>query len=127
MFKCRSIHNPPKSYGDCIRACVASMTGDERVPHVFDDRPACDSWQALRDYLRDKGHGIALFAVDDPFEEMAENNAGILYMLLCRTHNSDHAVLCRNGMVVHDPSNIPSEIVGKHSSGFWIVGVITAL
>lgn len=127
MFKCRSIHNPPKSYGDCVRACIASMTGDDRVPHVFDDRPPEDSWQALRDYLRDKGRGLAIFAVDDPFEEMAFNNPGTLYMLLCRTHHGDHAVVCRNGAVVHDPAIAQSEIVGKHSSGYWVVGVITTL
>lgn len=127
MYKCKTIHNPPKSYGDCIRACVATMTCDERVPHVFDDREPVDSWESLRDYLRDKGKSIALFSVDDPFEEMAENNAGIFYMLMCRTHYGDHAVVCRNGVVVHDPAIAKHEIIGPHSSGYWIVGVITAI
>jgi len=83
------------------------------------------AWVTLRKYLAENGKYLALFALeDDVFEFMSMNNPNIPYMLLCRTATADHAVVCVNDSVTHDPNNSKSEIIGKHSIGFWIVGII---
>lgn len=116
-------------YGDCIRACVASMTDDPNVPHVFDGRKEYLSWMALRNYLNTRKLSISLFTIDS-MDDMKTNNYGIPYMLMCSFKNdADHAVVCVNDKIIHDPAFKPNDIddMNPHSSGFYIVGVITKL
>ena len=109
---CLTIHNPPKFYGDCIRACIATLTDDDEVPHVFNDkREPEESWKQLRCYLKSKGKFLFLTSVDS-LEDMAENNPGIPYMMICGTTNGNHAVLCQDGEIIHNPAYYKSEITG---------------
>lgn len=125
---CKIPHNPPHSYGDCIRACVASLVDRDDVPHTYLGHGAEQAWSDLRSYLKKLGKYLALFVVEgDVFEFMEINNPSIPYILLCRTENADHAVICKNGEIIHDPNTTPSEIVGEHSCGHWIVGIIGSI
>lgn len=115
---------------DCIRACIASLTDDDNVPHVFGvDIEAEKSWADLRHYLASKGRKLAMFAIAD-MNEMAENNPGIPYMLICTTGlmRESHAVVGMDGKVIHDPA-WNSRQIDKYrdaDSGeeFWIVGIV---
>ena len=121
---CTVKHNPPESYGDCIRACIATMIDRDDVPHVFDGRPPENAWAALRAYL--KSIKLTLFVTDilEPFEYMAINNPDIPYMLLCQSGGVNHAIVCRGGEVVHNPAWYKQAVSGPHSQGFYIVGII---
>ena len=121
---CKVAHNPPHTYGDCISACIATLIDRDDVPHTYDGVSAIKAWSDIRDYLKIQGKSLVLFQDDQPFESMAANNPGVPYILLCRTAHADHAVVCKNDVVIHDPSVIASEIVGAHSIGSYIVGVI---
>lgn len=124
---CRVKHNPPETYGDCVRACIATITDDKNVPHTFDGRESEESWSQLRAYLKSKNRFLMLTPVPDPWEFMETQNPGIPYMLLCQNKNGDHAVVCKDGRVWHDPAWYKTDIVGEHSIGCWIVGVIGVL
>ena len=118
-----------EKYDDCMRACISMLTGLDDVPHVFSkDSDTEKSYEQLREYLKTHGKFLVLLTVNDPWEEMALNNPDIPYMLLCQNRRGvDHAVVCRNGKIFHDPAWYRSEIVGPHSSGYWIVGLIGEL
>lgn len=120
-------HDPPNSYGDCVRACIATIINRDDVPHVFDDSNAEAGWSALRCYLAKVGMSLALLQVDDPWEFMENNNYGVPYMLLCQSSGMDHAVVCLNGKVYHDPAWYKTPITGPHSLGVWIIGIVGVL
>lgn len=121
---CEVLHNPPTSYGDCIRACVATMIDRDDVPHVFDDTNHRAGWACLRSYLASHGKFIALFAIGhDHGEFMGAENDGVPYLLLGGSSHGDHAVVCRSGEVIHNP-DANTVITKRHSQGFYIIGVI---
>lgn len=123
---CRVKDDPPNSYGDCIRACIATLIDRDDVPHVFDGRSALQAWRDIRAYLAGLNKTLFLFPVIefDPHELMKNNNSEIPYMLLGATVRGDHAVICRDGKVVHDPSWYKSDIIKPGSVGFWVIGII---
>lgn len=121
---CQVPHNPPHSYGDCIRACIATMIDRDDVPHTFDDENTIEGWRSLRSYLKIHGKNVALFANDDdPHWHMRENNPGITYMLMgsnqCKVN---HAVVCCDGKIVHNPSY--TAMTDPLIEGFYIICVI---
>jgi 2-phosphoglycerate kinase len=99
-------------YGDCIRACVATLIDRDDVPHLFDGRPFEDAWKAMREYLTLQGKFIALFAEEDHAELMTENNPGVPYILFHATSQGNHVVICEDGKVVHDPAWYKMQITG---------------
>jgi len=110
---CMTVHNPPKSYGDCIRACVATLADDDQVPHVFsNEKTSEESWVELRAFLKSKGRALWVWSTKDHEKEMKENNPDMAYMLICGTETGNHAVICKNGKVVHNPAYYRSEITG---------------
>ncbi len=124
---CTVKSEPPHTHSDCVRACIASLIDRDDVPHVFHDygkRPVEDAWAELREYLAQHKKVLAIFPVDNHAEFMSQNNNGVTYMLFCGTGRGDHAVICRNGEVVHDPAWYRAQITGPHSMGFYIVGII---
>lgn len=126
-YVCQTIHNPPETYGDCIAACMRSMLDDPDVPHCFKGGNPEDSWIELRKYIKEThGKNLAFFVLEDPWEFMEKTNPEVYYMLICRTVSGDHAVVCRNGKVVHDPAAVQREITGPSwSAGRWVLGVLT--
>lgn len=131
---CKVKHDPENgTYGDCLRACVATMLGHD-VPHFFED--GCDGetgHKRLRDYLMTLNLSPFTWALDADqvskdalFEFMRVNNTNINYLLFCRCGGEDHAVVCRDGAVVHNPAWAPYPVSGPNSSGVWLVMVFCA-
>lgn len=108
----------------CITDCIRFMTTISAIPHFFDTMPAETAWSFLRKTLSDHGLNLALNTVENPFEDMALNNPSVEYLLLCQTAVGNHAVVCKNGVIIYDPSPYKHPVVGKHSLGIWIVGYI---
>jgi hypothetical protein len=122
---CKTIHNPPESYGDCVRACIATLTDDDSVPHIFDKGIEAEAaWKLLRAYLSTKGKKLAAFTVDN-VQEWAEDNPDIPYMLVCgRIDGSNHAVVGINGRVVHDPAWTRVELCKHPTTNSWIIFLV---
>lgn len=123
---CTIKHNPPHTYGDCVKACIATLIDRDDVPHVFDDRPPIESWEQIRAYLKSIGYN--LFAMDteeDPRPYMAKNNPDVAYLLLCSNRDGNHAVVCVGEELVHDPNWYKTAIVGPTNAGVYFLMVIT--
>lgn len=129
---CKVGHNPPESYGDCLRACVASLlelSADE-VPHFYHDNP--DPYEALRRvraFLRPMGETI--FAVEYPpvtraelLDMMRGNNPDATCLLFGQTSGGGgHVVVCRGDQVIHNPAWHGCHVVDPGPAG-WIVWVV---
>lgn len=125
---CMAVSNPEAGkYGDCIRACIATLIDRDDVPHPFSTAEnTVAAWGVMRSYLAQHGKNIAIFAIDEHFQFMKETNPGVAYMMMHETHRGAHAVVCQDGAVLFDPAFYRSEIVGplKTVNGY-IVGIIT--
>lgn len=104
-------HNPPESYGDCMRTCVACLLDRDpaNVPNWFDpgqidDRFAPDPWVNMEEWLIDAGYCSVKIAVPDQLAEVSNYmgimNPGLLHILM----GNEHAVIACGGNILHDPS-----------------------
>ena len=127
---CQVKHDPPNSYGDCIRACVASLldlpTLD--VPHfVRDGAPGHVMQQRLREWLAPRGlvpmfSGFPASDTPDPvLEFMGAENPGVPYILF----SADHAVVCRGGEIIHNPAWVRTALVPP--ADMWCIVTLVAL
>lgn len=127
---CKTKHNPPESYGDCVKACIDTILDRDDTPHVFDERNGEESWEELRKWLAsiDYAPFITMFdpslSLNEFFEEMKTNNPESVYMLLAQSAGSDHCIICQGGEIVHNPAWYKQPINGPHSIGAWITIVI---
>lgn len=129
---CTVKHNPPESYGDCVRACIATLLDRDDVPHVFkgadirQEKNMMAAWAELRKWMAEHKKFLALFPAEDHVDFMLSNNPDVPYILWCHTSDgNDHTVLCKNGKVIHDPAWYRSEIIGPLSTtGFYIIGIV---
>lgn len=114
---------------DCIAACLRTMLDDDEVPHFFKKGEDSEkAWLELRTYLRKKSKYLYIDVCDfEPFEFMAFNNPDIPYMLLHSSNGENHAVICINDKVVHNPAHIPSGVDGPTESGYWFICVLGEL
>lgn len=128
--KCRVKHDPPNSYGDCLRASVASILSVpfvEDVPHFAYDGNSDENLPRLRAYLAEKHLTCAIMAFpDDVSHEMIMQymhfaNPGFNYLLFGATDTADHVVICRDGEIIHDTSWFPQPLTNAGSSGMWHV------
>ena len=127
--QCRVSHQPEKNqYGDCLRACVASIleVDPETVPHFFHD--GCDGETAikrLREYLKTFNLNAYYTIIDgsvkreEIYKYHKDNNPDIYYLLFGSTNTGEHVVICKNDKVVHNPSWAGPSIVKPGSNGFW--------
>ncbi|QWY83126.1 hypothetical protein [Rhizobium phage RHph_X2_24] len=130
---CRVKDNPPQSYGDCVRACVASILemSAETVPHFFEN-PEIGQME-MQEWLAIRGQIAATIALpgDWSFDEVGHHMTGyypnVHYMLWCSSGGGDHAVIGCNDEIAHDPAWYRRAIDGPHSAGFWIVWIIAKL
>ena len=121
---CQVIHNPPQSYGDCVRACLATLTDDDGIPHVFDERPPEESWKQIRAYLATKGKKLLVFTLES-LEDMAETNPDIPYMLLGKqVFGGLHAVVGMNGKILHDPAAVKRDITVHPELNAFVLFVV---
>lgn len=129
---CRVKHDPPDSFGDCLRTSVASLLDFEEptdVPHFHHD--GCTSviaQQRLTDWLRSQGiapwwqhvNGIDL---NELLEYMAVINPDVHYLLFGNNRQGPHVVICCGGEIVHDTAWISSRLVGPTDGGHWSICV----
>ena len=132
-------HNPPESWGDCHRACVASIVevAPWEVPHIWEGYDGTDDQievgrrnDILNNWLLDRGFILHNFYVHGthPVEELIDNiseaNPGVYWILSGWSSNgANHAVICRNGEVVHNPTP-GSEIDGPMDDGTWLIEML---
>lgn len=131
---CQITHNPPETYGDCLRACVATVLDlqSHEVPHFYNDGCSGEvGTQRLRDWLKSRKQAAFFVAFDsymprnDVVQSVGIMNPGAVYLLFGATKNGDHVVVCQDGEIVHDPSVHPVEI-NRASDAHWLVMVIAA-
>ena len=131
---CRVKHDPENgTYGDCLRAVVASILEiepPENVPHFFHDNPGGDEGhERLREYLKTQGlvPFMTYFSGDDSLENILQTqqsiNPDVHFALFCQSETADHVVVCGNGKVVHNPSWVQGSVTGPNSNGYWGVMV----
>lgn len=129
---CTTRHAPPDSYGDCIRACLATVldVATETVPHFAHD--GADPYTVLaraRAWLSPQGETIFIsqypaVARDEMLQMMQENNPDSVYLLFGFTSGgTGHVVVCRGGEVVHNPAWHGGALVdGGPGWIVWVVG-----
>lgn len=127
-------HDPPHAWGDCHRACVASILElpCEAVPN-FCAPPAGDQWQEgrwrEREYAWMRSQGlvpiVTAYAPEAELDALLDNsvyyNPGIYWILGGTSRNgTGHSVVAFDGRIVHDPSLDDSGIVGPMEGGhYW--------
>jgi len=136
-FSCRIKHNPPDSYSDCVRACVATILEREDVPHTFlgeTEESAIQGWLSLREWLKPLGYTIFItgyeefWTVDKLMDFMEGNNSEGVYILIGRSEKGDnHAVVCKGGKVYYDPSWYREKLVKAADTGYWLVATISKI
>ena len=128
---CMTVHNPPESYGDCLRACVASILElpSADVPHFY--RDGCDNVQAdaeLRGFLNTQGLGLVTLMHPAPssiedVQELVHNTApGVPYILF----GHEHCVVC-HGDKIHNPNWAGGPLEPPKNGNPWIVAVFAKL
>lgn len=124
---CRVKHDPPNSYGDCMRACIATLLDIERpedIPHFAEDNCSFEeSIRRVREYLHPYNAFLVPAAASMQSSEimkmMSEWNPNTYY-LLC---SGDHVVVCQNDKIVHDPAWYRTSLTQPVEA--WVVIVIT--
>lgn len=127
-------HNPPDTFGDCLRAAVASILDIDKttdVPHFLrrgDDEAAM---QELRSYLLLE-HRLRPFimafdassTLREVFGAMKTINPDVDYLLFCQCGGGDHVVVCRNDQMTHNPAWDNASISGPLANGHWLIMVM---
>lgn len=133
---CREKHAPEAgTYGDCVRACVASILEIDALtlPNWFGasltDGMAAIS--AMRETLRSMGLYAFVFGVGGGFtlrevlDYMGTNNGDGFYILWGATeYGGNHSVVCRGNTIAHDPSWAPVPLVGPCDGAEWVIIVV---
>ena len=125
-------HDPPHSYGDCLRACIASVMDQpiEQVPHFAAHGATGDEAMVkVRQHLVPMAPFIVAWpgdiALGDLHEMQRVHTPHRSYILFGGTHNGgDHCVVCQGGEIVHNPAWYGCNIVGPLSNGTWQVLVV---
>lgn len=129
---CNVKNDPPHSYGDCVRACVASIMHmeSENVPHFYNDGDGDASFDRMRIWLSQHGKIPAYYplprdyTLQDVLREVVDAYGSVEFMLFCQSRDGDHCVIGQNGEIIHDPAWYRTAIIGPHSSGVWIVIIL---
>lgn len=133
---CMVRHNPPHSYGDCVRACIASLLSmpAEHVPHFYhDDCDGLEGVRRIREFLKSIGYGVftVQYSGEAPLSDvlavMNDNCPAAYYMLFGSNSGGNHVVICQNDQIVHDPNWYKMPIIGPLSTGAWAVMVLVKL
>lgn len=133
---CRVKHEPEAgTYGDCVRACIASLLDmqTEDVPHFYEDNCDGETGNARVSEWLDGRELVPFWTVfpgSDPldavFQHMGAVNPNVHYLLFGNSGAGDHVVVCKGGKIVHNPSWVDDGIAGPNSNGFWMIMVLTA-
>lgn len=134
LHYCTVPHNPPFSYGDCLRACVATLLDRDDVPHFNKDNPTPEvAVSRLREWSERDGLVPYISALDGSealssvLDHMRQMNPNVPYLLFGSTAGGvNHVVVCRGGAVVHNPST-GADLVGPAAEGVWQILVMVRL
>lgn len=129
---CTIKHNPPDSYGDCLRACIASVLDIEdpaTVPHFAHAKNNLDEVMIeMRVWLRERKLDVICIpfqsTIEDVFITMASVNPGAYYMVIGAIEDGGHIVVCKNDGVTHNPAWVPTRFDGPLAGGYYIVVLI---
>ena len=104
--------------GDCFRACVASIFEFDGIPNFQQDGP--DGWAKHLTKFSDR---TGILFLDFNFENLPDCRASFLHELKDtyiiasgpspRDNTKQHAVIWRNGEIVHDPHPDKTGIEGE--------------
>lgn len=131
---CITKHNPPHSYGDCLRACVATVLDlpADYLPNFVDGGATADeAFAAVRHWM--SGMKLAPFLVrfpgehsmGDMLEIMGTLNPTSIYVLFGGVAGGgDHCVVCEGGKIVHNPAWHGCDLVGPLSDGTWQIMIL---
>lgn len=125
---------------DCFRACLASLADKplNQVPHFFrglrNGQPIDEQTQG-RIQIWFKSLGLCLIRFPLPLDTlnaaliaMALSHPGPRYILTGRSiKGTDHAVIARDGHIVHDPAHPPVGLFSGHENGVFGVCMIGVL
>lgn len=132
---CQVMHEPPHSYGDCLRACIATVMDMpwQDVPHFMDGHD--DPYWGLamtRNWLRSRGYTafVTQFPAVDRAEMLSvmhDMNPDAVYLLFGLTEDGGgHVVVCSGGSVVHNPAMAGCHIT-RAAPGGWVVWVVSRI
>jgi len=130
---CRVKHDPPHTYGDCLRACVASVMELDytQVSHFMHDNPEPSvAMQRLRDWLAPFGEApFIMHLPGEPLElildHMAQLNPTSVYLLFGGTRGGGgHVVVCKGGKIEWNPSWTDEPLIGPGAGDVWQVMVL---
>lgn len=123
-------HDPDAGlYGDCFRACVASLLElpAETVPHFLEDN--CDNetfWNRVNDFLRDYGLCMMTFGEID-FAEWRKVTGikNVFHTIDGPSPRGDwwHSVVGCDGEIIHDPHPTKAGLVGTDRTFGLIVSL----
>lgn len=116
-------HNPPESYGDCYRTCIACVLDvlPQEIPHpgrdgaeLWDERiREVDAWLAAR--------GLYSVMLKDTPENLAKVCGYFGYHLIAgQSPRGGHYCVGLGGRVVHDPSPLGGELRPDEDGTFTI-------
>jgi hypothetical protein len=106
-------HKPPKSIGNCFRACIASILelDIDEVP-AFEQLPGCwngeeskEASDCLKNWLADRDLSLSYHPL---YTEQIPKGYSILTGTSPRLKGGGHCVVALDGNVVHDPYKWPS-------------------
>ena len=133
---CRIKDDPENNQsGDCVRACIASLLelDAENVPHFFAEPDGLKANQDMQFWLANRRKIAAFISLPGEWsfkkfgEYMTEFYHNKYYMLWAGFGSGDHAVICKNGKIEHNPAWYRTPLTGPHSHGIWIVGFVVDL
>lgn len=90
--------------GNCFSACLASIFEVDiaEVPNFFEVSDDDEGWWAVvRDWLRPRGFGVMFLQLNDP--EHLKGFTGYFIVAGLSTRGIYHAVVYKDGVLVHDP------------------------
>ena len=124
---CTVRHNPPETYGDCMRACVSTLIGNN-PPHFFHD--GCDGdtganrlneWLAQFGYISAWTYFTDDYTLDEIMHMHGHNNPGVPAILIgSNRYDEAHCVCIEGGELLHDPS-LNRCTVTDPQCGYWSI------
>lgn len=105
-------HDPPNSYGDCLRTAVACILNIEpltEVPHFNHDGASEDvtykrlvAWCETRNLAPFYSFYDGANPLETVLDFMKRTNPNIDYLLLGMSQSGPHVVVCRDDKIVHN-------------------------
>lgn len=121
-------HDPPNSYGDCFRCCVASILEVEPtdVPHPYEGGE--DEWETryhkLTTWLREKHQvWIAFFHVQAEYLDNFLATYDGYVLLGGRSPRDAHLVVADRTGIVHNPNPL-NDGLSPNTDGTYHIGFI---